>query len=300
MSKLRLLFAALFAAALLPAGAMAQGVGTLSGQVVDQATQQPIPGVQIFLPGTNRGSLTNQQGRYLITNVPAGTVDVRATIIGYSSSTQRVTVQAGETATANFELATSAVAIEGVVVSAAGREERRREIGNAVSNINVTDVELAAVPNMSSLLQGRSAGVTVMQSGGTAGSGSRIRIRGSNSVSLSNEPLLVVDGVRVNNTAESFTIATGGQSPSRLNDLNPEDIESIEILKGPAAAALYGTAAANGVIQVTTRRGRAGATRWAAYSELGTIQEYTNYEDNVAGPGLLHRPLPGGGRLHTG
>jgi TonB-dependent starch-binding outer membrane protein SusC len=281
MRKLRLLFAALAAAALLPSGAMAQGVGTLSGQVVDQATQQPIPGVQIFLPGTSRGSLTNQQGRYLITNVPSGTVDVRATIIGYSAATQSVTVQAGQTATANFELATSAVAIEGIVISAAGREERRRELGNAVSNINVADVELAAVPNMSSLLQGRSAGVTVMQSGGTAGSGSRIRIRGSNSVSLSNEPLLVVDGVRVNNTAESFTIATGGQSPSRLNDLNPEDIESIEILKGPAAAALYGTAAANGVIQVTTRRGRAGTTRWAAYSEIGTIQEYTEYRDNV-------------------
>jgi TonB-linked SusC/RagA family outer membrane protein len=282
MRKLRLLFAALAAAALLPSGAMAQGVGTISGQVVDQATQQPIPGVQIFLPGTSRGSLTNQQGRYLITNVPTGSVDVRATIIGYSAATQQVMVQAGQTATANFSLSTSAVAIEGIVVSAAGREERRRELGNAVGTINVAEVELAAVNNMSSLLQGRSAGVSVMQSGGTAGTGARIRIRGSNSVSLSNEPLLVVDGVRVNNTAESFTIATGGQSPSRLNDINPEDIESIEILKGPAAAALYGTAAANGVIQVTTKRGRAGTTRWGAYSEVGTIQEFTRYEDNVA------------------
>ncbi|CAN5853569.1 SusC/RagA family TonB-linked outer membrane protein [soil metagenome] len=307
MRKFSLLFAALAAAALLPSGAMAQGVGTVSGQVVDQATQQPIPGVQIFFPGTSRGSLTNQQGRFLIPNVPAGPVDIRATIIGYSAATQRVNVQPGATATANFALSQSAVAIEGVVVSAAGREERRREIGNAVSNINVADVELAAVNNMSSLLQGRSAGVSVMQSGGTAGSGSRIRIRGSNSVSLSNEPLLVVDGVRVNNAAQSFSIATGGQAPSRLNDLNPEDIETIEILKGPAAAALYGTAAANGVIQVTTKRGRAGGTRWAAYTEAGDIREVTNYRDNVIDedwctvfeqaegfctPGVLHRDNP--------
>lgn len=281
MSKLRLLGTLLALAALLPVGAHAQAGGTISGQVVDQSNQQPIVGAQVFVPGTQRGSLTNQQGRFVINNVPAGSYDVRATIIGYTTGTERVTVAAGQVVTANFSLSPSAVMIEGVVVSAAGREERRREVGNAVGNINVAEVELAAVNNMSSLLQGRSPGVTVMQSGGTSGTGSRVRIRGSNSVSLSNEPLLIVDGVRINNSAESFTIATGGQSPSRLNDLNPEDIESIEILKGPAAAALYGTAAANGVIQVTTKRGRAGETRWSVYSELGSIRDVTDYRDNV-------------------
>jgi TonB-dependent starch-binding outer membrane protein SusC len=282
MSKLRLLGAVLALAALLPVGAYAQTGGTISGQVIDQSNQQPIVGVQVFVAGTQRGTLTNQQGRFVINNVPAGPQDVRATIIGYSTGLQRVTVAAGQVVTANFTLSPSAVTIEGVIVTATGREERRREVGNAVGSINVAEVELAAVNNMASLLQGRSPGVTVMQSGGTSGSGSRVRIRGSNSVSLSNEPLLVVDGVRVNNTPESFTIATGGQSPSRLNDLNPEDIESIEILKGPAAAALYGTAAANGVIQVTTKRGRAGETRWNVYSELGSIQEVTQYHDNVS------------------
>jgi TonB-dependent starch-binding outer membrane protein SusC len=282
MSKPRLFGALLAVATLFPVGAQAQTGGTVSGQVVDQATQQPLSGVQVFLPGTTRGSLTNQQGRYVIGNVPAGTHDLRATIIGYGSATQRVAVAPGEVATANFSLAPSAVAIEGVIVSATGREERRREVGNAVGTINVAqDVELAAVNNMASLLQGRSAGVTVMQSGGTSGSGARIRIRGSNSVSLSNEPLLIVDGVRVNNAASSLTVPTGGQAPSRLNDINPDDIESIEILKGPAAAALYGTAAANGVIQITTKRGRAGQTRWSAYTELGNVREVTQYHDNV-------------------
>jgi TonB-dependent starch-binding outer membrane protein SusC len=281
MSISRMLVAMLVAMALVPAALVAQERGTVTGQVVDQGTQQPLSGVQVTVAGTQLGSLTNQQGRFLIPNVPAGPQVIRATLIGYGQGTQPVNVAAGQTATANFGLAQSAVALEGVVVTAAGREERRREVGNAVGQINVQNIELAAVNNMSALLTGRSAGVAVMQSGGTAGSGARIRIRGSNSVSLSNEPLLIVDGVRVNNAAQSFTIATGGQAPSRLNDLNPDDIESIEILKGPAAAALYGTAAANGVIQVTTRGGRAGTTRWSVYSEIGNVQEVTDYRDNV-------------------
>jgi TonB-dependent starch-binding outer membrane protein SusC len=281
MTKLGTILSLLVALAVLPAAAHGQERGTVTGQVVDGSTQQPLSGVQVTVGGTQLGTITNQQGRFLIPNVPAGTREIRATLIGYSQGTQQVTVQAGESATVTISMTQSAVALEGLVVTAAGREERRREVGNAVGQINVDQVELAAVNNMSSLLQGRSPGVTVMQSGGTSGSGSRVRIRGSNSVSLSNEPLLIVDGVRVNNTADSFTIPTGGQSPSRLNDLNPDDIESIEILKGPAASALYGTAAANGVIQVTTRRGRAGETRWSAYSELGSIQDRTQYRDNV-------------------
>jgi TonB-dependent starch-binding outer membrane protein SusC len=281
MHKLRPLFTLLAALALLPAVAYAQERGTVTGQVVDGSTQQPLSGVQVTVGGTQLGTITNQQGRFVIPNVPAGAREIRATLIGYAQGTQQVNVQAGESANVTISMSQSAVALEGVVVTAAGREERRREVGNSVGRINVDQVELAAVNNMSSLIQGRSPGVTVMQSGGTSGAGSRIRIRGSNSVSLSNEPLLIVDGVRVNNTAESFTIATGGQSPSRLNDLNPDDIESIEILKGPAASALYGTAAANGVIQVTTRRGRSGDTRWSAYTEFGDIRDVTPYRDNV-------------------
>jgi TonB-dependent starch-binding outer membrane protein SusC len=269
-------------AMLLPTAAWAQERGSVTGTVTDRATQQPLSGVQVSVGGTQLGTITNQQGRFLIPNVPAGSRELRATLIGYGQGSQTVNVVAGETATITFTLSQSAVALEGVIVTAAGREERRREAGNSVSQIQpAQDVELAAVNNMASLLQGRAAGVTVMQSGGTAGTGARVRIRGSNSVSLSNEPLLIIDGVRVNNTAESFTIATGGQSPSRLNDINPDDIESIEILKGPAAAALYGTAAANGVIQITTRRGRAGAARWNVYTEFGQVEERTQYHDNV-------------------
>jgi TonB-dependent starch-binding outer membrane protein SusC len=144
-------------------------------------------------------------------------------------------------------------------VTASGEIQRRREVGNTIGSINAADVEMATVTSLSQLLTARSPGVTVQSASGTTGGSQRIRIRGSNSVSLSNEPLLIVDGVRLNSSAESNSFGVGGQTISRMNDLNPDDIESIEILKGPSAAAMYGTAAANGVIQITTKRGRAGA-----------------------------------------
>lgn len=272
---------AVCAALLLGATAASAQTGTISGRVTDQATGEALAGARVSLGASGRSVVTSREGDYIMAGVEPGDREVRASFLGYAQRTQAVRVQAGQTARADFAMARSAVALEGVVVTAAGREERRREAGNAIGKIHVEDVELSAVPNMASLLQGRTPGVTVLPSGGTTGSGARVRIRGSNSVSLSNEPLLIVDGVRVNNSAASFTIATGGQSPSRLNDLNPEDIESMEILKGPAAAALYGTAAANGVIQVTTKRGLAGRTRWAAYTEQGQILERTKYRDNA-------------------
>jgi TonB-dependent starch-binding outer membrane protein SusC len=261
--------------------AEAQQRGTIRGTVVEQATQRPLAGAQVMVAGTNLGTLTNQQGHYLIANVPPGTREVRVTLIGYGSGSRTLDVAAGATATVDFALAQTAVAIEGVVVSATGALQRRREIGNTVGSIEVAEqVELATVNKMSDVLQGRVPGVTVLQSGGTTGTGSRVRIRGSNSVSLSNEPLLIIDGIRVNNAPQSSSIAVGGQTPSRLEDINPDDIESIEILKGPAAAAAYGTAAANGVIQITTRRGRAGPARWNFYTEQGAVQERNAWPGN--------------------
>ncbi|MFP4624082.1 MAG: SusC/RagA family TonB-linked outer membrane protein [Gemmatimonadota bacterium] len=266
-----------------PTLAHAQERGAVAGQVVDEATNQPLVGAQMSVVGTNIGGLTNSEGRFLIQNVPAGEREIRATLIGYSSVTREVTIPPGGTATADFELGESAIALEGLVVTATGQTQRRREVGSTVSNIDVGDVDLAPVQTFSQLIQGRAAGVSVLQSAGTSGTGARIRIRGANSISLSNEPLLIVDGVQVDNAAESFAIGIGGQSISRMNDINPEDIESIEVLKGPAASALYGTAAANGVIQITTKRGRAGTTRWNVYTEYGQLEDITDYPANYQG-----------------
>ncbi len=262
-----------------------QPTGTITGRVLDRASQQPIIGVTVRVVGTTRGVQTGDQGTYRITGVPSGTVSVQALRIGYASATRPITMTDGGTSTLDFALEQAATQLDIVQVTATGQEQSRRESGVATANINVaTDVPQAAVTNMATVLSSRAPGVVVQEAGGTTGSGARVRIRGSNSVSLSNDPLIIVDGIRVNNEQDDATnsIGVGGQQPSRLNDINQEDIENIEIIKGPAAAALYGTAAANGVIQITTKRGHAGKTRWNFRSEAGTVSEVTKWPSNYA------------------
>lgn len=287
MSKFRWLLAAFAVMALLPSPARAQETGTVSGTVVDAATQQPLAGVQVYVAGSSRSAMSDQQGRFLILNVPAGSHEVRASLIGYSQGSQRVTVEAGQTATVSFVLSVTAIGIDELVITATGQQQRRRESGSAITTLSTEKLELAPVTNMSQLIQGRVAGATIMQSAGATGSGARVRIRGANSMSLSNAPLLIVDGVRVESSESSLGFGVGGQAPSNLNDLNPDDIESIEILKGPAAAALYGTAAANGVIQVTTKRGRAGQSSFRVWSEFGALRRPGEFPDNVIALGNL-------------
>ncbi|MET0399776.1 MAG: SusC/RagA family TonB-linked outer membrane protein [Longimicrobiaceae bacterium] len=275
MKKLGWLLAVGLAIAAVPGQLLAQATGTITGRVTD-SQQQPIAGAQVIVVNGPSRTVTGQDGSYRIPGVRTGSVQVSATRIGYDTRVQTVAVAAGATATADFTLASSALEIGGLVVTASGREQRQRELGNAIGTISAQDVEMASVPTTTNLLQGRSPGVTVTQNSGTAGAAQRIRIRGANSVSLSNEPLLVIDGVRATLT-DNFTNVATWQSPSRLNDINPEDIENVEILKGPAAAALYGTAAANGVIQITTKRGRAGRPRWNLNVERSEIRDVTEY-----------------------
>ena len=264
---------------LLGAPLAAQETGSVAGRVT-AATGQPLDGAQVEVVGTNRGGLTNAEGRYLVTGLQPGPARVRVVSLGYAQQTQDVNIVAGQAVGADFVLEQSAVALDAIVVSATGRQQQRREIGSSVGVIDVEEVELAPVHSFSQLIQGRSAGVSVLPAGGTAGSGSRIRIRGSNSAFLSNSPLLIVDGIRVDDNPRSYELFTGGQEASRIDDLNPEDIESIEILRGPSAAALYGTAAANGVIQITTKRGRAGDARWQFWAEGSTQDKHFDFPDN--------------------
>ncbi|HEX6628333.1 MAG TPA: SusC/RagA family TonB-linked outer membrane protein [Gemmatimonadaceae bacterium] len=266
--------------------ARAQEPGTITGRVIDAASNAPVAAAQILIVGTPRGVVAGDDGRFRITNLRPGQYQIRALRLGYQASTQTVDVTAGGTVDANFTLAVAAVSLEEVITTATGERERKREIGSAVSTLKPATEQVAAAQNVSQLLAGKVPGVDVQQAGGTVGTASRIRIRGANSISLTNEPLIVVDGIRFNNnvgnsgTTGSTTIGVGGQVPSRLNDLNAEDIETYEVLKGPAAAAQYGTAAANGVIQITTRRGRSGRPRWTTFLEGGTIRDVTDYPSN--------------------
>lgn len=273
-------------------GVSAQETGTITGQVTDAADGRPLAGVQMVLAGTNLGTLTNANGRYIITRAPLGTQTVRAVLIGYSQANQEVNVTAGQPVVADFQLSTSAVNLEAIVVSAAtGREQRLREIGTSVGTIEVEDLNPAPVTSVSDILGGRTEGVILQDVNGTTGTSQRIRIRGANSLSLSNEPLVFVDGVQLQ-TGTGSSLGVGGQEPSRLNDINPQDIANIEIIKGPAAAATYGTAAANGVILITTKRGTPGATQWEFFAETGVIDDITDYPTNFATLAIVDPSLP--------
>ena len=274
----RIFAAAALTAPMVTAGAQANG--TITGRVTDRSTQQPIADAQVLVVGTTRGARTSDAGQYRLPGVTPGQVRIRVIRLGYEAEVRTVNVGAGETATADFALGATATRLDQVVVSATGESELRRESGNNIATINVDSIPKTVVNSVSDLLSSRAANVVVTQTSGTTGGGSRIRIRGSNSLSLSNEPLIIIDGIRAISDVGGSTIDIGGQNPSRLDDLNPEDIEDIEIIKGPAAAALYGTAAANGVVQITTRRGRAGKTKWSAYADGGSVREVTAYPAN--------------------
>jgi TonB-dependent starch-binding outer membrane protein SusC len=260
-----------------------QTTGSVVGRVVDRATGQPVAEANVVIVGSTRGARTSGEGRYRIAGVPAGTHQVRVTRLGYTAETRPVTVVAGQEATVDFQAGQTAVQIDEVVVTATGETQRRRETGNAVSVVQPTTERLATTTNIAQVLTASAPGVYVNSPGGTTGSANRIRIRGANSISLSNEPLLIIDGVRVSNQiGGTGTIGVGGQTSSRLNDINPDDIESIEVLKGPAAAALYGTAAASGVIQIRTKRGRPGRTQWTSYVDAGSQEDVFTYPANFA------------------
>ena len=240
--------------------AAAQATGTVSGRITDAENGQPIVAAQITIEGTTLGRATGDDGRFSITGVSAGNVTIVVRRIGYTRMSRVVTLRAGGTATADFALAKSTVSLTGVVVTATG-EERKKEVGNAVTTVSSDEFARGAVANTQEILQGRSTGVTVLGNSGQPGSGGTIRLRGVNSVTQGNRPLIYVDGVRIFN-GNSPTGVSSRQSVSPLNDIDAADIDRVEIVKGPAATTLYGTEASGGVIQIFTKRGRDGKAVW--------------------------------------
>ncbi|HUF28773.1 MAG TPA: SusC/RagA family TonB-linked outer membrane protein [Gemmatimonadaceae bacterium] len=278
MKSFRMLLASVLV--VLPATLVAQERGSVAGVVIDQTTRQPIVAAQVTVAGTQLGTTTSRDGRFLLPAVPVGERTIRVVFIGYAAGERVVQVAPGATVTADLELRPSAVVLEGVLISAVtGQSARRRELGTNSGLLTSSQLELAPITSVSTALTARVPGVSLQSVSGTVGGSQRIRIRGANSLSLSNEPLIFIDGVLSTNS-KGVSLGTGGQDVSRLNDLNQDDIETLEILKGPAASALYGTAAANGVVLITTRRGRAGNAQFRAYSEFGTLDDKTQYEDN--------------------
>ncbi len=270
---------------------------TITGLVLDD-TNSPLPGVSIFIKGTTKGVSTDFDGKY---QIEASTGDVLIfSSMGFA--TKEMTI--GTETVINIILKTDQMSLDEVIITATGAR-KRVEMGNSIATLNVSeDVKERPINNVFDVLQGQAAGVSVGASGGSVGMGSRIRIRGSNSASLSNEPVVYVDGVLINNQTNSISFETGGQAPSRLDDINPEDIESIEIVKGPSAATLYGSIAANGVILITTKRGKSGDPKWSAFLESGMVNDITTYPKNYqaldanGNPGFNFEAGDGGTFVH--
>jgi TonB-linked SusC/RagA family outer membrane protein len=262
--------------------------GIVRGQVTD-AAGQPLADVLVSLVGTNVSTRSVADGMYELPSVAPGTVTIRAALIGYAAQTLTVQVTAAAMAELNFTLTEAAISLDAMVVTATG-EQRAVEVPNVITTVDAAAVAEEVAPvSLATLVQGRAPGVQIIGASGTAGTGTKVRIRGSSSLNLTNEPLLVVDGVRVDNTSNDIAVllegqgGVGGQAPSRINDLNPDEIESIEIIKGPSAAALYGTEAANGVIVVKTKRGRVGDPVWNIYAEGGIVEDRTNWPASFTG-----------------
>lgn len=263
---------------LVSAGTLA-AQGTVTGLVTDKGNGQPLVGARVVVVGTSLIASTNAEGRYRLANVPGGTQQVRASQIGYAAATVSAAVTAGASVSVDFALVLTPYSLSEVVVTATG-EQAKREVGNAVSTVEVTDlVKTNPIANMADLLVAKAPGVQVLP-GNITGGGARVRIRGNSSLSLSNNPIYVVDGVRVVSDVNSSSIGIGGTNPSRVNDLNPEDIESIDVVRGPSASTLYGTDAANGVIVIKTKKGKAGRPVWNAYIEQGAIRDENKYPSN--------------------
>jgi TonB-linked SusC/RagA family outer membrane protein len=273
-----------------PSAAFAQQ-GGIGGRVTDQSGGAGLEAARILLTGTSRIENTDREGHFLFRGVAPGTYQVRVLRVGYKPATQMATLAAGETVALDFALEAAPVQLDELVTTATG-QQRKLEIGNVVTTIDVAKVaEQAPITEFTNLISGRAAGVQVLKSSGTTGTGTRIRIRGSNSISLSNEPLYYLDGIRLESGSTSSTLDIGGfgvdnpsgAGPSRINDINPDDIESIEIVKGPAAATLYGIQASNGVVRITTKHGSAGPPRWNMFSEFGAVSDNNTYPLNFAG-----------------
>jgi TonB-linked SusC/RagA family outer membrane protein len=249
--------------------------GRITGQVTDTAGGRPLAGVEITLVGAGdratAGVRTDAEGKYTIGAAPAGRVQMHVRTLGYAPRDRMVTVTAGQTITADFALSQRSFQLDQVVVTGTGGAVERRAVGNVIESINANDVLKTSAPrSVEQLIGARTPGVMVLPATGQVGTGAQIRIRSVGSLSLSTDPIVYIDGVRMDANTSQGPAQRGGAGASRLNDIDPEDIESVEIIKGPAAATLYGTEASNGVIQIITKRGSNSTPHWDFTTRQGT------------------------------
>ena len=250
--------------------------GSVTGTVIDAVSRRVVAGAQVFIKGTSIGSSTGETGRYTIANVPPGNRTVGVRQLGYAAQEKAVTITSGQRATLDFELATQAISLSEVVVTGTATATEVRRIGNSVASVNVADLaEKAPILGVDQLIKGRTPGVIMNIAQASVGTPGQIKIRGTKSIALPSDPVIYIDGVKINNS-DDRPIFIGGQGINRLADLNPAEIDRVEVVRGAAAATLYGTQGSNGVIQIFTKRGRTGAPEWLFETEGGMERTPTN------------------------
>ncbi len=273
-----------------PILAAAQGTGTVRGRVTDAAANRGIGDVQVTVSGTRIGVMTGQDGAYTLTAVPAGSRTITARRLGFQLATETVTVPAAGSVTVDFAMNQSALNLSEVVVTGSGTPTEKRKIGTSVASVDSAVIGRAQAITVDQALQGKTAGAQITQnSGGPGGGGVSVRLRGVNSFIAGSDPLYIVDGVIIDNGSAQLADLGGRSNPqNRLADLNPADVDHIEVIRGAAAAALYGSRANNGVVQIFTKRGNMGRPRFTltsryGMSELREQQPFNFYPFDAAG-----------------
>lgn len=245
--------------------------GSISGTVTEGRSSGGIGSVTIQVEGTRFGAVTGEDGRFRIGGVPAGSYTLVARRIGYAPRRLPVTVTDNQEVTVNFEMQADVLRLDEVVVTGSTAETSRRQLGNAIGTIDAQEIRNSGSVAVDRALAGKVAGVMVQQNSGNPGGGISVRLRGANTILGSADPLYIVDGVIVGNNATEL-IYLGGYAQNRMVDINPEDVDRIEVVKGAAAAALYGSRANNGVVQIFTKRGVAGPPRFTFTSAVSGDQ----------------------------
>ncbi len=266
--------------------------GIITGRIVDSVTHEGLVSVNVAIRGSKHSTLTDKKGVFEFRNVPVGTYTIDFKLLGYKNTSNTVEVVEDKAASMQVVLASTATMLSGVVTTATGKQNRR-EVGSAVTSINVDSVmQVAPIATLTDLLEARVPGLTVQRASGQPGDPSRLRLRGSSSITGNNDPIVYVDGIRMYTDAslsktQAIRPGTLGSNrplysaPSALDQIDPNEIETIDVFKGPSATAMFGSDAANGVIVITTKKGKAGPAHWSVAMNTGLSYVPGKYPESI-------------------
>ncbi|GAB2532991.1 SusC/RagA family TonB-linked outer membrane protein [Rufibacter soli] len=268
--------------ALLPGLSFGQAATyTVTGTVVDARTKAPLIGVVVKLENSNSAAATDVTGKYrLALNVPAGTYRLGFSYLGYQPFTKPLVLGSDLTVNEDAALREDIVGLDEVVVTGTSVATSKKQLGNAISTVTGAVLENSAATSIDQALAGKVSGAQITQNSGNPAGGISVRLRGTSTVVGSGDPLYIVDGVIINNSSSEL-IDLGGYAQNRLVDINPNDIERMEIIKGAAAAAIYGSRASNGVVQIFTKRGKEGKPKVTVSSQfrVNEVRKTLDYND---------------------